>query len=153
MNSMNLKFGDVTARRSPTFSDCNYVKKIIFSLDYCFLSMFSIFVALLNTVWHFLISRHNFSLFIQVPRILFYGDLLTSKTHPYKHNSMNSMNELWKNSNSLFTLHGNGMGRGTGNWTSTMGNNEPWFLSLSQTSVNISVQYIRTHWSRCNILR
>ena len=50
MNSMNLKFGDVTAGRSPTFSNCHYVKKIIFSLDCCFLSMFTIIVALLNTV-------------------------------------------------------------------------------------------------------
>ena len=40
---MNLKFGDVTVRGSPTFSDRHYVKKIIFGLDYCFLSMFSIF--------------------------------------------------------------------------------------------------------------
>ena len=43
MNSMNLKFDDVTERRSPTFSDCHFVKKITFSLDYCLLSMFSIF--------------------------------------------------------------------------------------------------------------
>ena len=43
MNSMNLKFGDVTERRSSTFSDCHYVKKITFSLDFCLLSMFSIF--------------------------------------------------------------------------------------------------------------
>ena len=48
MNSMNLKFGDVTARRSPTFSDCHYVKKIIFSLDYCFLSKFSIFCCIIK---------------------------------------------------------------------------------------------------------
>ena len=32
-------------------------------------------------------------------------------------------------SNSLFTLHGNGTGRG--NWTNTIGNNFSWFLSLS----------------------
>ena len=74
---MNLKFGDVTVRGSPTCSDCHYVKKIIFSLDYCFLSMFSIFVALFNTVCQLLMSCHNFSLFIRVPCILFYGDLLT----------------------------------------------------------------------------
>ena len=43
-------------------------------------------------------SCHNFSLFIRVPCILFYGDLLTLKTHHYKPNSMNSMKELWKNS-------------------------------------------------------
>ena len=44
MNSMNLKFGDVTERRSPTFSDCHYVKKIIFSLDY----VFSIFLHIIE---------------------------------------------------------------------------------------------------------
>ena len=101
MSSMNLKFGDVTVRGSPTCSDCHYVKKIIFSLNYCFLSMFSIFVVLFNIVWHFLMSCHNFSLFIIVPCILFYGDLLTLKTHHYRANSMNSLNsmkELWKNS-------------------------------------------------------
>ena len=105
MNSMNLKFGDITVRGSPTCSDCHYVKKIIFSLDYCFLSMVSIFVVLFNIVCHLLMSCHNFSLFIQVPCILFYGDLLTLKTHHYKPNSMNSLNsmkELWKNSNELF---------------------------------------------------
>ena len=48
MNSMNLKFGDVTVRGSPTCSDRHYVKKIIFCLDYCFLSVFSIFVVLFN---------------------------------------------------------------------------------------------------------
>ena len=80
---MSLKFGDVTARRSPTFSDCHCVKKIIFSLDYYFLSMFSIFVVIFNTVWQLVMLCHNFSLFIQVPCILFYGDLLTLKTHHY----------------------------------------------------------------------
>ena len=98
---MNLKFGDVTVRGSPTFSDCHYVKKIIFSLDHCFLSMFSIFVVLFNIVCHLLISCHIFILFIPVPHILFYGELLTLKTHHYKPNSMNSLNsmkELWKNS-------------------------------------------------------
>ena len=66
-----------------------------------FFLCFLFFVALLITVWHLLISCHNFSLFVQVPCILFYSDLLTSKTHPYKPNSMNSLNsikELWKNS-------------------------------------------------------
>ena len=48
MNSTNLKFGDVTAKRSPTFSDCHYVKKIIFSLDYYFLAMFSIFCCIIK---------------------------------------------------------------------------------------------------------
>ena len=100
MNSMNLKFGDVTVRGSPTCSDCHYVKKIIFSLDYYFLSMFSIFVVLFNIVCHLLMSCHNFSLFIRVPGILFYGDLLALRTHHYEPNSMNSLNsmkELWKN--------------------------------------------------------
>ena len=98
---MNLKFGDVTVRGSPTGNDRHYVKKIIFSLDYCFLSMFSIFVVLFNIVCHLLMSCHNFSLFIRVPCILFYGDPRTLKTHRYKSNSMNSLNsikELWKNS-------------------------------------------------------
>ena len=62
------------------------------------------FVALLNTVWHLLILCHNSSLFVQVPCILFYGDLLTSKTHLYKPNSMefflmlslNSVNSVTK---------------------------------------------------------
>ena len=40
---MNSKFGDVTARRSPTFSDYHYVKKITFNLNYYLLSVFSIF--------------------------------------------------------------------------------------------------------------
>ena len=99
---MNLKFADVTVRGLPTRSDCHYVKKSIFILDYCFLSMFSIFVLLFNIVCHLLMSCHNFSLFIRVPCILFYGDLLTLETHHYKSNSMNSLNsikELWKNSN------------------------------------------------------
>ena len=47
---MNLKLGDVTARRSPTFSDCHYVKKIIFSLDY-FLPSFYAFYFLLYYWW------------------------------------------------------------------------------------------------------
>ena len=51
--SMNLKFGDVTVRGPPTCCDRHYVKKIIFSPDYCFLSMFSIFVVLFNVVCHF----------------------------------------------------------------------------------------------------
>ena len=38
-----FKISDVTERGSPTISDCHYVKKTIFSLDYCLLSMFSIF--------------------------------------------------------------------------------------------------------------
>ena len=99
---MNLKFGDFTVRGSPTCSNHHYVKKIIFSLDYCFLSMFSIFVVLFNTVSHLLMSCHNFSLFIRVPCILFYGDVLPLRTHHYKPNSMNSLNlmkELWKNAN------------------------------------------------------
>ena len=98
---MNLKFDDVTTIRSLTFSDCHYVKKIIFSLDYCFLLCFLFFAVLFNTVCHLLMSCHNFSLFIQVPCILIYGDLLTLKTQHYKPNSMNSLNsmkELWKNS-------------------------------------------------------
>ena len=94
MNSMNLKFGDVTVRGSPTCSDRHYVKKITFSLDYCFLSMFSIFVVLFNKVCHLLMSCHNFSLFIRVPCILFYGDLLTLKADHYKPNSMNSLNSM-----------------------------------------------------------
>ena len=89
-------------RMDTTCSDRHYVKKIIFSLDYCFLSMFSIFVVLFDIVLHLLMSCHNFSLFIRVPCILFYGDLLTLKTHHYKPNSMNSLNsmkELLKNWN------------------------------------------------------
>ena len=52
-------------------------------------------------------SCHNFSLFIRVPCILFYGDLLTLKTRHYKPNSMNSLNsmkELWKNSKDKLEL-------------------------------------------------
>ena len=48
MNSMNLKFGNVTERRSPTFSDCHCVKKIIFSLDHYLLAMFSIFQCIIK---------------------------------------------------------------------------------------------------------
>ena len=65
--------------------------------------MFSVFVVLFNIVYHLLMSSHNFSLFIRV----FYGDLLTLKTHDYKPNSMNSLNsmkELWKNSVGLQQL-------------------------------------------------
>ena len=122
---MNLKFGDVTVRGSPTCSDCYYVKKIIFSLDYCFLSMFSIFVVLYNTVCLFLMSCHNFSLFIQVPCILFYGDLLTLKTHHYKPNSMNSLNlmkELWKNSIEMYRRRLRNI---NASLTLTLGINEP----------------------------
>ena len=98
MNSMNLKFGDVTVRGSPTCSDHHYVKKIIFSLDYCFLPIFSISVVLFNIVCHLLMSCHNFSLIISVPCTLY---LLTLKIHHYKSNSMNSFNlikKIWKNS-------------------------------------------------------
>ena len=59
---MNLKFGDVTERRSPTFSDSHYVKKIIFSIDYCLLSMFSIFWHIIKYCLSFVILCHNFSL-------------------------------------------------------------------------------------------
>ena len=45
----------------------------------------------------------------------------------------------------LFTLHWNWTGTGTGNWTSTIGNNGPRFLPLSVTIVNNSAQYIRIH--------
>ena len=54
----------------------------------------------------------------------------------------------WSLSYGLFTLHGNGTGISTGNWTSTIGNNGSWFLYLSWTSMNISVQYIRTYCYR-----
>ena len=40
-----------------------------------------------------------------------------------------------------------GLGQVQGTWTSTIGYNESWFLFLSWTSVDISVQYIRIHWS------
>ena len=54
----------------------------------------------------------------------------------------------------LFTLHGKGTRTGKGNWTSTstIGNNGFWFISLSQTSVNISVQHITTHCSQSHSL-
>ena len=45
----------------------------------------------------------------------------------------------------LFTPHGKGTRTGTRNWTSTIAINGSCFLSLPQTSVSISVQYIRTH--------
>ena len=61
---MNVKFGDITVRGSPTCSDLHYVKKIIFSRDYCLLSMFSIVVVLFNIVCHLSMSCHNFTLFI-----------------------------------------------------------------------------------------
>ena len=65
MNSMNLKFGDVTERKSPTFSDCHYVKTITFSLDYCLLSMFSIFWHITKNSLSFVNICHNFSLFME----------------------------------------------------------------------------------------
>ena len=64
MNSINLKFGVVTKRRSPTFSDCHYVKKIMFILYYCLLSMFSNFWYIIKRVCHLLILRHNISPFM-----------------------------------------------------------------------------------------
>ena len=65
MNSMNLKFGDVTLGRSPTFSDYYYVKKIIFSLYYCLLSMFfSCFWRIIKRVYQLLILCHNISQFM-----------------------------------------------------------------------------------------
>ena len=48
-------------------------------------------------------------------------------------------------SNGLFTLHANGIGTSTGNWTMDPGQ---WILAMSQTSANISVQYIRNHCSQ-----
>ena len=42
----------------------------------------------------------------------------------------------------LFTLNGNGTRTRTGNGTGILGNNAYWSLSLSQTSMNISTQYI-----------
>ena len=54
-------------------------------------------------------------------------------------------------SNDLFTRHGNRTRTGTGNQTSTIGNNGSWFLSLPWTSVNISVQHISTHCSRSSV--
>ena len=50
----------------------------------------------------------------------------------------------------LFTLHENWTGTGTGKWPCTIVNNWTWFFLLSGISVNISVQYIRIHysWSR-----
>ena len=49
--------------------------------------------------------------------------------------------------NGLFTPHGNRTETRTGNCTTTIENNGSWFLSLSWTSSNISVQYIWTHCS------
>ena len=46
---MNLKFGDVTERRSPTFSDYHYVKKITLVLIIPFFLYFLFFGALLNS--------------------------------------------------------------------------------------------------------
>ena len=43
MNSMNLIFGDVTERRSPTLTDCHYIKKLTFHLYNCLLYIFAIF--------------------------------------------------------------------------------------------------------------
>ena len=50
MNSLNLKFGDVTKIRSPTFSDCHYVKKIMFIFYYCLPSMFSNFEYIIKSL-------------------------------------------------------------------------------------------------------
>ena len=72
---------------------------------------------------------------------------------PWNRNGMDSLiwnyfvvNKIPHPPNDLFTL--DGTGTGTGNWISTIGNNGSRFLSLSQISVNISVQYIRTQWSQ-----
>ena len=78
MNSVNLLFGDVTERRSPTFSNSHYAKKITFILDYCLLSMFSIFWHFIKYSLSFVNICHNFSLFMEKTMILFHGDLLIS---------------------------------------------------------------------------
>ena len=53
MNLMNLKFGDVIERRSPTFSDCHFVKEIPFSFDYCILSNFTYFLCIIECILSF----------------------------------------------------------------------------------------------------
>ena len=52
MTSMNLKFGDVTERRSPTFSDCHYVEKTILVLIIAYFPCFLFFGTSLNIVCH-----------------------------------------------------------------------------------------------------
>ena len=64
MNSINLTVGDVTERRSPTLSDCHYVKKIMFILYYRLLSMFSNFWYIIKRVCHLLILCHIMSPFM-----------------------------------------------------------------------------------------
>ena len=64
LNSMNLKFGDVTEGRSPTFNDCHYIEKITSSLDYCLLSMFSTFWHIIKYSLSSVNICHNFSLFM-----------------------------------------------------------------------------------------
>ena len=54
-------------------------------------SRFKEFILVVN------VSRYE----LEIQFISFYGDLLTSKTHHYNYDSMNSLNsmkELWKNS-------------------------------------------------------
>ena len=48
MNSMNFEFGDVTKRRSPTFSDCHYVMEIILFIIIAYFLCFQIFGSLLK---------------------------------------------------------------------------------------------------------
>ena len=68
---MNLIFVDATERRSPTFSDCHYVKQITFSLDYCLLSMFSIFWHIIKYSLSLVNICHNFSYLSEASCILF----------------------------------------------------------------------------------
>ena len=64
MNSMNLKFSDVTERRSLAISDCHYVKKTKLILIITYFLCFLFFGELLNTVCHLQILCHNLSLFM-----------------------------------------------------------------------------------------
>ena len=43
-----IPFEFFTERRSPTFSDCQYVKEIPFSFDYCLLSNFTYFLCIIK---------------------------------------------------------------------------------------------------------
>ena len=86
MNSMNLKYGNVTERRSLTLSDCHYVKNTILVLIIAY--MFSIFwcivkysLSFVNIVSQFQSTywEHLASLQIQFNEFIEFDERITEK--------------------------------------------------------------------------
>ena len=103
MNSVNLKFGDITKRSSPTFNDCHYIKKM-FILYYCLLSMFSNYWHIIKRVFHLLILCHNISQFmVSILHFIFQWPAYFIDTSLWmQFNEFIEFDEkLWKNSNKM----------------------------------------------------